>query len=301
MKILSPILLAAALLCCGGCSTVRMSYDHADIYLRFKIHGYTSFNAQQKDDIRREVDAYMSWHRKNALPEYIAFLQEIFSLVQPGRQLRKEDIARLRGEYGRLYKKSISQAIRPAARMLNALDNRQIEDLAKAFSKKIKKHKDEKFFASEQRNLAMRAERNIDFVKKLTGKLSDDQEEKIIELSLSMPFVSRHYLEYREASQTGLLALLNSKAGEEKIQAYIWSWINTPEVTRTPQQQQAIQSYEIAMDEMTVRIYDLLTDRQKEHLRKEVLKYIEDFQYLNAEKVTTGAASRQEARAAETR
>jgi len=38
------------------------------------------------------------------------------------------------------------------------------------------------------------------------------------------------------------------------------------------------------MDETTALIYELLTDRQKNHLRKEILSYIEDFQHLSAEK-----------------
>jgi hypothetical protein len=43
------------------------------------------------------------------------------------------------------------------------------------------------------------------------------------------------------------------------------------------------------MDELTAQIYGLLTERQKTHLRKEIRRYIEDFQYLNEEKVTGGS------------
>src|SRR3989338_8969401 len=286
MKKTLLIFLAIVLLCCGGCSALRVGYDHADLYLRYKIHGYTSFNSQQKDVIRREVAAYMYWHRKNVLPEYIAFLQDINGLVQRNDRLKTEDVARIRGEYNRLYRKTLDPAIRPTARMLSTIDSRQIEYLVKALTKKMRTQREEKLFGSDQKNLVMRAERNIDFVEKLVGNLSGKQKDKIIELSLHMQYAAKYYIEFREANQDKLIALINSKAGEDKIAAFLTSWINTPEETRTPQQQQAIQSYENTMDEITVRIYELLTDRQKIKLRKEILSYIEDFQHLNTEKIT---------------
>lgn len=286
MNIKSPlfIILAIALLCCGGCSTMRLSYNHADWYLRYKINDYTSFNAQQKEEIHSEVDNYMSWHRKNALPEYIVFLQDINTAIQRNGQLTTEEVARLSGEYNKLYKKTVAPTIRPAAHLLSALNSRQIEKLGKNFTRKNQKQKDETLYGSEQKNLVMRAERNIDFVERLVGRLSGDQKDKIREMSLRTPFVVKYYIEHREHNQAGLIALLNNKAGEDKIAEFLWAWANTPEATRTPQQQQAVQSYEHAMDEMTARIYDLLTDRQKIHLRMEILAFIEDFQHLNAEK-----------------
>lgn len=278
------IILAVALLSCSGCSTMRLSYNHADWYLRYKINDYTSFNAQQKEYIRREVAIYMYSHRKNVLPEYTRFLQDLYQVVQQDGQLKTGEVTLLRDEYSRLYRKTMGPAIQPAAHLLSAIDSKQIEELSETFVKKNRKQKVETLYGSEQKNLVMRAERNIDFVEKYVGSLSGEQEEKIRGISLRMPFVEKYYIEYREANQAGLIALLNNHAGEAEIAAFLWSWFNAPEATRTPQQQQAIQSYESAMDETTALIYDLLTDRQKSHLRKELLSYIEDFQHLSAEK-----------------
>ena len=286
------MILSIAMLC-AGCSAIKLGYDHADWYLRYKINDYTSFNARQKEDIRKEVAAYMLWHRKNALPEYAAFLQNVYVAVQQDGRLKAEDVARLRSEYSRLYKKTVAPAIRPAAHLLSTIDNRQIEELCKTFADKNRKQKEETLYGSEQKNIVMRAERNIDMVEKLTGRLSRDQKEKIRALSLHIPFANKYFIENRETSQAGLIALLNNKAGEEKIAAFLMSWINSPEAARTPQQQLAIQSYENAMDEMTARIFELLTARQKEHLRKEIMSYIKDIQKLIAEQKPASAASRQ--------
>ncbi len=288
MKRPSSLILVFVLLCCGGCSTLRVSYDHVDWYLRFRINGYTSFTAQQKEEIHREVDAYMRWHRKNALPDYIALLKDAYGLIQRNENLRAEDITRLRGEYARVYKKTVEPAIRPTAHMLSTLDSGQIEELAKSYANKNRKQKDELLYGSEKKNLVMRAERNIDLVESLVGSLSNEQEEEIRAISMRMPFVAQSYIEVREANQAELLALLKSKAGEDKIGAFLSSWIVTPEANRTTQQQQAIHSYESAMDSMTAQIYNLLTDRQRAHLREKIAIYIGDLQYLTEEKVTAG-------------
>lgn len=279
------IILALALLC-SGCSRVAIGYNNADWYLRYKINNYTSFNAQQREEIHHEVDDYMRWHRKNALPEYIRFLQDLHDVVQQGRQVQAEDIARLKGESYKLYRKTVGPFIPPATRLLNALDKRQIEELNESLAEMNREQRDESLSDSHHANLEKRAERTLDFVEGLVGNLSGEQENKIREMSLQLPFATGYYIDHREANHAALIALLNSHAGENKISAFLWLWLNAPEATRTPQQQHVIQSYDYAIDEMTARIYQLLTDHQKNHLRKKILSYIEDFQRLSAKSST---------------
>ncbi|MDO8264086.1 MAG: DUF6279 family lipoprotein [Gallionella sp.] len=286
------IILAITLLSCGGCSRVTIGYNHADWYLRYKINDYTSLNAGQRDEIHREVDSYLRWHRSNALPEYTGFLQGLYDAVQPDGRLNTAEVTRLRGELSKLYRETMTPVIRPAAHLLSTLDSRQIEELRNTLADQNLEWKEESLDGSDQENLDQRAERTIDFVEGLVGNLSGKQEEKIREMSLRLPFVTRHFIEHREANQAGLIALLSNHAGEDKIAAFLSLWINFPEAARTPQQQQVFQSYENATDEMTARIYELLTDRQKNRLRKKLLSYIGDFQNLGAATRTVSNAPR---------
>jgi hypothetical protein len=289
MRKLLLIILSVALLLCSGCSIVSVGYNNADWILRYRINDYTSFNEWQKEEIRREIDTYSRWHRNNALPEYVVLLQNLDMVVQQDGLLKTGEVVRIKGEIGRLYRRTMQPFVRPSARILSTLNSRQIEELEKTLSDRTRKQKKEIFYGSEQKNLAMRAERYIALVEKLAGNLSGEQEGKITEMSLHIPFATRHYLENREANQAGLIALLNNKAGEEKIAEFLLLWINNPEATRTAQQQQVIQAYENGMIDLTVRIYQLLTARQKTHLREKIRSYIEDFQSLRATASTTSA------------
>ena len=284
MNIKKPlfIILALALLCCGGCSTVTFGYNNADWILRYWITDYTSFSALQKDEIHLEVDDYLRWHRRHALPEYTAFLQNINGVVNQDAALTAGEVALLRAESNRLYQLTVAPMIRPAAHLLSALDSRQIAGLGDTFADRNRKQKEEMLQGSEQEILDKRAERHAELVEKLVGKLRDEQEKKITEMSLRIPFATRPYLEQREAKQASLIALLNDHAGEEKIAALFRQWIATPETSRSAQQQQAIAAYESAMNEMAARIFGLLTTRQKHHLSEKITSYIVDFQKLNS-------------------
>ncbi len=285
------VLLAFAILSCG-CSTASLVYRNADWYLQHKINGYTSFNAQQKETIRKEVTDYMRWHRKNALPEYITFLQNLNGAVQYDGQLKVKEVTLLRAHLLNLYQQTLLPAIRPTALLLSSLDNKQIEVLGRTFAEDIQKQKDEVLVGTIGENLDKRAEKLLDFLKWLAGNLSDEQEQKIREMNRRLPFANHIYIQHRETNQSKLIALLYGHASAEKIAAFLSSWMLTPELTRTSQQQSAIQAFEIASDEMVAQIHGLLTDRQKDHMHKVISSYIKDMQILAADTHAASGTSR---------
>ncbi len=280
------IILAFALLG-SGCSTVSLVYRNADLYLQHKINGYTSFNARQKETIRREVSDYMHWHRKIALPEYIIFLQNLNGVAQSDGPLEVEEVSQLRAHLLGMYRRTLEPAIRPTAQLLSGLDGRQIQKLGKTLAEETRKQKKERLDISHDEYLDKRADKTIDFVEWLAGDLSGKQEQRIREMSRHLPVASHSQLQHRETSQGRLIALLNDHAGADDIAAFLSSWALTPEETRTPQQQHVIRSFETATDEMIAQIHGLLTARQKEHMRKLISSYIEDMRTENMRSLAT--------------
>jgi hypothetical protein len=274
----------------SGCNTVNLAYRNADWYLLHKINDYTSFNDGQKETIRREIYDYMQWHRKYALPEYIIFLQNLNGAVQYDGRLKAEEASLLRVHLSNLYKKTMVPALQPTAQLLSGLDNRQIQELGRAFAEQIEKQKQEFLKDGPAENLDKRTERVMDLLEWLAGNLSDEQEQKVAELSRQLPGASYSYIQHREANQARLIALLNDHAGAEKIASFLSSWILTPEATMTPQQQHVIQSFEKGLDEMVAQIHGLLTDRQKDHMSKLISTYIRDMQKITSDLARPEAA-----------
>jgi hypothetical protein len=272
----------------SGCSTASLFYRNADWYLIHKINDYTSFNSRQKDTIRKDVSDYMQWHRKNALPEYIIFLQNLNGAAQYDGRLKAAHVAQLRTQLSDLYKKTMAQAIRPAAQLLSELDSQQINELAETFAEQIHKQKKEFLTKGQTENLDKRAEKAMDFLEWLAGDLSDEQKQRVTESSRKIPVASLAYIQHREANQARLIALLKNHAGAEKIASFLSSWILTPEATRTPQQQHAIQSFEAGTDDMIAQMHGLMTARQKEHIGNLISSYIQEMQKFASEGQAAG-------------
>lgn len=271
----SLFIFLAFVLLLGGCSTVSLVYRNADWYLQHKINGYTSFDARQKKMIRQDVADYMRWHRNNALPEYVTFLQNLNGTVQYEGQLKADEIAMLRTQLLDLYKKSLVPAVRPAAELLITLDSRQLQELGSNLAEENRQQLKDQQEIGIDKYLNKRADRTVNFLEWLAGDLSAQQEQKVREMSRHLPVVGDIYIRQRQENQGRLIELLNSHANAEKISAFLTAWIFTPEQTRTPQQQRAIESFERASDEMLVQIHGMLTAKQKEHIHKMISSYID--------------------------
>lgn len=279
---ITKLLVVLILLCCSGCSTISLGYNHADWILRYSINDYTSFNTAQREQIHQQVDDYLRWHRKNVLPGYIATMQHIDEAVNQQGGMTVGDVMRLRAESASLYQLTMEPMFQPAAHILSSLDDEQIAELADNFAKRDGKQRKLMLQGSEQNMLAARAERDVELVGKLFGTLSFEQEKKITEMSLHIPFATRAFLEQREAKHAKMITLLKDKASEEQLAALFQQWLSKPEDSRTPQQQQVIDAYENAMNEMTVQIVAMLTARQKRHLSEAITSIVDNFKKLNA-------------------
>jgi hypothetical protein len=260
----------------SACSTVSLVYRNADWYLRHKINSYASFNDQQQQSIRREVADYMQWHRKVALPEYIIFLQNLNGAVQYNGPLSIAEIDQLRMQLLGLYKKTLVPAIAPATEIFSSMDSTQIQELARNLAEENLQHKREESDSNPDRYLDKRADKTISFVEWLAGDLSREQKQQIRDMSRRLPLVSDIYRRQRETNQGRLIGLLNEHASKEQVSAFLSSWTLTPEAGRTAMQQHAIESFNLAADEMIVRIHGLLTHEQKEHIHKMISSYIDD-------------------------
>jgi len=272
----SLFLLFAFALFSYGCSSIRLFYSNADWYLQHRINGYTSFNTRQEKLIRQDVSDYMRWHRKYALPEYIIFLQNLNGAVQYGGHLDSSDIALLRVHLLGLYQKTLAPAVRPAAEILITLDSSQLNELEHNLDEENREQLNQQFDAGHDVYLSKRADKTLDFLEWLAGDLSAEQKRKIAELSRALPVVGDIYIRHRQENQKKLLGLLRAHAGEQKVSAFLGAWIFTPEVTRSTQQQNAIQAFDLASNEMIVQIRDMLTVKQKAHIHKMISSYIDD-------------------------
>ena len=264
----------------SGCGIISLGYNYADAYLRYSINSYVSYNDQQKDTIHREVDAYMAWHRATMLPKYAAFLQEVQRTAQSGAPLSKDAVAHFRAEVRDLYVQTLQPTIKPAAKLLSTLNEAQIDELVKSFAKEINKQKAKELSGNAEEQLRKRTERSVDFLENLVGGFNDSQLEKIRVMNRNLPFATPLYIMQREDYQAHLLEVLKDKQGEAAIAGVLDAWLHTPEKFRNAADQSLVLAFEQGSDEMIANVYQLLTERQRKTLLKNIEKYINTFQDL---------------------
>jgi hypothetical protein len=284
----SRYIILAFVILASGCNTIGLVYRNADVYLQHKINGYTSFNDLQKEQISTEVANYMLWHRTVALPEYIKFLQNLNGAAQYRGQLNLDVVARLRSQLLGLYRTAMARAIGPTAQLLSQLDNSQIDELEKNLAEQIQKQRLEQLGGDAGANLKRRADRTIAFLEWLAGNLSDEQQQAVATMSRDLPFVNSSYIDFRETNQHRLVTLLKERPGPKAIESFLSSWILTPEMLRTPQEQKAIRSFEAATDQMVTKVHMLLTPQQKEHIQRLITSYVNEMRKISQ---SGGAAS----------
>jgi len=276
-------IILAIIFCMGGCSTANLVYRNADLYLQHKINSYASFNPDQRASIEREVSNYMHWHRKNALPEYIIFLESLNKAIPSDVPLTEDKVADFRAELRHLYKMTITPTIRPTAKILTGLDSQQISELSVAFANKIQEQRDESLNGNLEEFLDKRSKKILDFIEWLAGNLSREQSNKVKQLNSQLPLVGELFIAFREKNQKTLLKLMNNHADETQVSAHLTAWMINPESKRSSIQQQRIKNFEKESDYMITQIHTLLTAQQKIHLRNKFASYIEDMQRLVAE------------------
>jgi hypothetical protein len=284
MKIKYIFALALLILPLSGCGILSIGYNYAEAYLRYSINSYISYNEVQKEAIKKEVNEYMTWHRHAMLPAYASFLQELQLFAQSGAPLKKADASKYRAEVRALYIKTILPVINPAAKLMSAVDAEQVDELALSFARENKKQRDKELSGNQDEQLRKRAERTIDFIENLTGGLNDGQLERIRELNRQLPYATPLYIVQREDNQGRLVELLKNHGTEADIAAVLKAWLYTPEASRSAEERSTMQAFESGSDEMIVTIYQMLTERQKKTLLKNIAKYINTFQELASAK-----------------
>ena len=72
----SRLFLLCAALALAGCSGVRLIYDNADTFIRWRMLQFLDVHGEQADELDERIARFMRWHRASALPKYASDAEE---------------------------------------------------------------------------------------------------------------------------------------------------------------------------------------------------------------------------------
>lgn len=268
--------LVLALIVCG--CTSRFVYDNADWWLNWYIDDYIQFNRGQQHSVDRYLDQQMLWHRRNQLPLYDAFLQQI-----------KQDCAGeltvplVRQRFSSVYQfwhDFVSEAMPGLTTMLGQLDQKQVQ----AFSANIEKEAQEfeaEYVRANAQELAQEhqddTEKNL---KKWLGPLSDTQREIISRWAHAMQNVYPVSLAQRKRWQAQLELALRERDQQALFEKRIHALFVTPSEFWNADYKAMMDANELLTAQMLVDIHRSLSITQRKRLFATLDGYISDIRQL---------------------
>ena len=263
-------------LAASGCSTLRVAYDNADVYLRWKAETYVDLAGDEADALDDRIDEFHAWHRHNALPKYGRLAQEAGQRFEDG--LSHDDLKwgydSLRGQA----RESLRKAAELAAPMLDRLTQEQVAQIERRFAEENRQFQRDFLRGSERDRRRKRAKFVTDRLEDWVGKLSQAQSERVREYAERMPLLDEMRDRDRKRLQGEVLALVRARQARDKLPELLAHW----DRGRDPAYVKAIDGWREQYFSLLMDIDGMLTPEQRRRALRQMRRYQEDFEALAA-------------------
>ena len=207
----------------AGCSMTRMLYNQADWLLLEEMDSYLDLRDEQRERVAGALTASLQNHRVQQLPGLATALRE--AAVRARRGLTDEDAGWVLDTGDALMAATARELLPVLSSTLAELDAGQRKHLAARLDERNREYTESHWLdAPREERLAKRAEVTVDRVKDWIGPLSDQQVALVTRIRNAMPDSAGTWLAYNRERQQGLLRLLESGAGAQAVERYLYGW-----------------------------------------------------------------------------
>ncbi|WGL16423.1 DUF6279 family lipoprotein [Microbulbifer bruguierae] len=268
-------ILLSLILLLGGCSSVRLVYDHLDWWMDRTLNKYLDLKGAQKDLLSQRVDEFHRWHRQTQLPRYADQFEQLAAQVD-NPDNSPEHLKEVEQQVNGFVQASLGMLVDLLLPILIQLDDKQIDQLAENAREEREEslEKWEKSQRKREKEIRKQAERWL-------GDLTPAQDAMIDHQVATTAFDPKR----RDAQRTlwtdaFIQTLRNKPAGYEKQLREMLTNPQTlwPDDYRQMQEQLRDQARTLAGE-----ILESSTPAQREHLKTTLREYAADFRILAAE------------------
>ena len=259
---------------CAGCSTARLAYDHADIYLKWKASSYVALDEADAVELGREIDEFLAWHRSRALPQYAAIADEAARRFSQG--LSRQDLVWGYDAAMAQARESVRAAAERIAPLLDRLTSAQVAYLERRFAEDNRSFARKYLRGGESERRQRRVERNVERLEEWVGELSSGQAERVARYSERAPLLEDLRDRDRKRLQAEFLALVRTHTARQRLPDAAAHW----DRGRDPAYAAA---YEAAREEYFAMVLDIersLTPEQRSRVARNIARWAEDFRTL---------------------
>ena len=270
---------AGLLVLLAGCS-LTFPYRYADWIILWELDHYFDLTPEQRHDLDLRLTPLLARHRREAIPQYEAFLVQIRQRLERG--VTSQDIDWTYATYDRLRADLFERLVAEGGVFLASVDPSQVRTLEQALQKDNDKAA-RLVQAPKQERLERRAQDTIDWLEDWLGSLSKDQEAQIRAWSLALPDTQQVWLAYRQQRQQKLLALLHQPRTPERVAQELRAMLVFQDQTAPQSYQDAVRQMRAAIKTMALAIDQRTTANQRHHAVTKLQRLIDQLHDLHVE------------------
>ena len=268
--------IAALVLVCllSGCSMVRLAYENADSYLRWRALNYLDVHGEQAEELDAAIDAFHDWHRKQALPQYARLAGE--AALRVGDGVAPEDLV---WGYDSLIAQTrigLREAAQRIAPLLGRLDAQQIAHIESRLAEENRRFAKEFLRGSESARRVRRTERIVKRLEDWVGRLSEAQVQRVRQYSERVPLLAEMRLRDHQRAQKAGLELLRQHE-IEALPEFVAYW----DRGRDPAYAAAIEDSRRELFALLLDLDRTLSPEQRARALANLRRYAADFQLLS--------------------
>jgi hypothetical protein len=269
------VTLALALLALlAACSTLRLAYDHADVYIKHRAGQYLDLKGAQDHELAQRIDSFFAWHRENALPEYARLAEE--AALRVGKGLSREDLVWGYDSIVAHARLGLRDAARRIAPLLDRLTPEQAAYMEKGFAEDNRKFARENLRGSEEDRRKRRAKRVEERLEDWVGNLSQAQVERVREYSERAPLMGELRDRERRRLQAEVLGMVRARQAQALLPERAAHW----ERGRDPAYVQASEANRREFFALLLDLDRMLSAAQRARAQQRLRHYAGDFVQL---------------------
>ena len=269
------VLLVSALL--GGCSSLRLAYDNADAYARWRIDSYVTLQGEDADALDEKIDEFHAWHRRHELPQLAGLAtqasQRLAKGLSPADMVWGYDSLRARASA------SLRKGAELLAPLLDRLTPEQVAQIERRVAEENRKFFRDNLRGAERERREKRAKIVVDRLEDWVGKLTQAQVERVREYSERAPMTDELRDRDRKRLQRDVIAIVRAREAAKRLPERLAHW----ERGREPAYVAQLDAWRQQYFALLLDLERSLTPEQRARLQRNLRRYIEDFEALAAQ------------------
>jgi hypothetical protein len=275
---LAAALVAGALL--WGCSAVRLAYENADTYLRWRASAYIDVQGEAADELEERIDAFLDWHRAKALPQYARFSEDAARRLERG--VSAGDLVWGYDALMAQAREGLRAAASQVAPLLDRLTAEQVAQLERRLAEDNRKFARENLKGSEAERRKRRAKVMQNRLEEWVGRLNQSQVERVRLYAERAPLTDEHRDRDRRRLQGEVLAMVRKRDAAKGLPDLAANW----QQGRDPAFLELNEAWRKEFYALLIDMDRSLTAAQRAKAVANFRRYAEDFAALSSQSGT---------------